>query len=250
VTRRVRIFPDLDRASRALARHVADRAREAVARRGRFTIVLSGGTTPIPLFRCLAELPARAVPWSSTEVYFGDERCVSPRSTRSNYAAARRLLLSKVAIPRGQVHRIPGELRPPSAAAARYDTLLRRIPRSRGDPRFDLVLLGIGPDGHTASLFPGDTALSERRRLVLPVNAPDLPPHVPRITLTLPALTSSRETCFLVAGADKAPVLARVLASRTSARSWLPAARVRSPLVTWYVDRAAASELTQRAGTS
>lgn len=235
----LRVFPDLGRASRALADHLAERARAAVAARGRFRWVVSGGATPRPLYGWIARRYRRGWPWSRTEVYFGDERCVPPDDPASNGAMLHAALLDRVPIPPGQIHRIPAELRPTSRAAAYYAREIRASAiRPEDRTRFDVVLLGIGPDGHTASLFPGDAATRARRRGVAAVARAPRPPRVPRVTLTLPAIASSREVCFLVAGADKAAALAEILGGR----SRLPAARVRSRgPVRWFVDRAAAA---------
>jgi len=243
----IRRFGSLEAASRALARHVSARAREAVAARGSFRIVLSGGRTPLGLYRILARRHGASFPWAQTFVYFADERCVSPRSPDSNYGALRRALLDHVPVARKRVLRIRGELRPPSRAADAYDRDLGPPPRGRGAPRFDLVLLGIGPDGHTASLFPGDPALSARDRRAVGVPRAGAAPFVPRVTLTLPTLASSAEVCFLVAGADKAAAIARILAPLARSRPTLPAARVRSRgPVRWFLDGSAAAGLQDR----
>ncbi len=240
---RVRVFPSLDRASRALSSEVLRSAREAVARDGRFHLVLSGGSTPRGMYgRWGSE--AR-FPWRETEIYFGDERAVSPRSAESNYAMARATFLSRVPVPRSQVHRLRGEVSPPSRAAREYEEELRRGAGTA--PRFDQVLLGIGKDGHTASLFPGSPALSERERWVLPVRRAGQPPFVPRLTLTLPALASSRAVSFLVAGADKAAALRGIFTSLPRGTQDLPASLVRSEgTVSWFLDRAAARGLPPR----
>lgn len=239
VARRLRVFRDLEAASAVLASRIAAHARLAVRRRGRFVLVLSGGSTPQALYRRLARFGPRTFPWRATEVFFGDERCVGPRSAESNYAAARRALLAHVPVPARRVHRIEGER---GARAARdYAERIGPI-GSRSPPRFDLVLLGVGPDGHTASLFPGRPAMRERRRSVVPVPRAGCPPWVPRITLTLPALASAREVAFLVAGAEKATAVRDAWAARSSRTP--PSGRVTARgRVDWYVDRAAASQV-------
>jgi 6-phosphogluconolactonase len=242
----LRVFPDLPAATSAAARHVRELAVAAVRARGRFSWVVAGGHTPEGLYARLATSYRARFPWAETEVYFGDERCVSPRSAESNYAMVRRSLLVRVPIPRGRVHRMAGEVRPPSTAAARYARRLGPVP-SGTDPEsawFDVVLLGIGPDGHTASLFPGAPSLRERRRPVVAVPRSGQPPWVPRLTMTLPALAASREVLFLVAGPDKARALGQIFrAGPRGTRRW-PASCVRSRgPVRWYVDRSAAGEL-------
>jgi 6-phosphogluconolactonase len=248
ISRRLDVFPDLDTASRAVADQLARCATESVEQRGRFRCVISGGRTPLPLFRWLGGRRGRMIPWRQTEVFFADERCVSPRDPLSNYASARAALLGRVPILRRNVHRLRGELRPPTRAAAEYARLLRPRPGSAspGTPLFDAVLLGIGPDGHTASLFPRAPALGERRRLVVAVDRSGQPPFVPRLTMTLGALGSSREVLFLVSGRDKANALREILRSPSRGNDQWPASRVRSRgTIRWFVDRDAASALPQ-----
>jgi 6-phosphogluconolactonase len=246
VGRRLRIFPDLAAASAAAADEILRSAAGAVRERGRFRWVISGGRTPLPLFERLGGPHGRGLPWGSTDVFFADERCVSPRDPASNYAAARRAFLGRVPIPRSRVHRIRGELRPASRAAKEYARLLGSLPaRSTATTScFDLVLLGIGPDGHTASLFPHAPALRERRRTVVAVPRAGQPPFVPRVTMTLPALGSSREVLFLVAGKDKSEALRGIFRASTGGSSRWPAGRVSSRgTVQWLIDRDAAEGL-------
>jgi 6-phosphogluconolactonase len=184
-------------------------------------------------------------------VFFADERCVPPRHPDSNFGAAWKELLSRVPIPRSHVHRLRGELKPPSEAAARYARRVGPIGSDRGKeaPRFDLVLLGIGPDGHTASLFPRSPAVLERHRPVVVVPRPGLPPFVSRLSLTPPALASAREVCFLVAGSDKAKAVAGIFRAGPQGNPRYPASCVK-PVGTslWYLDRAAAAGLSGYAG--
>lgn len=241
----VRVYANPSAASAALARHLVRRAGESIRARGQFSLVLSGGKTPQALYRRLARYDRTRVPWRRTEVFFGDERCIGPRSAESNYRAASDSLLSRIPVPRRHVHRLEGELRPPTRAAERYAELLGAIPAPEdGPPRFDLVLLGIGGDGHTASLFPNSPALRARTRSVVAVaRSPDAP-FLPRLTLTYPALASSREVCFLVAGAEKADVLGKILRSLPNGTPRYPASLVRSRgSVVWFLDRAAASKV-------
>ncbi len=243
--RRVRIFPDLGAASGALARHLRESARASARERGRFSLVLSGGRTPVDLFHRLGRSGPRSWPWRDVEVFFADERCVPARSADSNFGSAWNAFLSRVPIPRRRVHRMRGELAPPSEAARRYGRLLGAMPRpGTGEPRFDAVLLGIGPDGHTASLFPDSPAVREPRAAVVPVVRSPVPPFVPRLTLTPAALSSAREVCFLVAGNDKAGALDRTFraSSRGDPRSPASCIRPDGP-TTWFLDRAAAGRL-------
>jgi 6-phosphogluconolactonase len=242
----VLVFPGLAAASRAAADEVTRLATAAVAERGRFLLVISGGRTPLPLFHVLAGPRGRALPWGRTEVFFADERCVPPDHPDSNFGAAWAALLSKVPIARSRVHRMRGELRPPARGATDYARLLGPLPHPRSPEadRFDLVLLGIGPDGHTASLFPGSPAVRDRRRTVVAVLRAGRPPFVPRLTMTLGTLSSSREVLFLVSGRDKAPALRAILLSSARGNMRWPASQVRpTGLVRWFVDRPAAVAL-------
>lgn len=246
IERRLHVFPDLESASRALAERLVERAHEAIADHRRFRWVISGGRTPLPLYRRLAEAYRRRIPWAATSVYFADERCVSPRAPESNFGSAWRTLLSRVSIPRSQVHRMQGELRPITEAARRYARRIGPLPQlERGEcPRFDVVLLGIGPDGHTASLFPRQAALKARRTAVAAVPRAAQPPDVPRLTMTLPALSSAESVWFLVAGDDKAAALSGIFDPSRRTSDSLPAARVRPPGPSdWFVDRAAARRI-------
>ncbi len=240
---RVEVFPDLETASGALARRLVELATRAAREHGTFRWVLSGGRTPVGLFRRLAGPAGRRFPWSAAEVYFADERCVGPHDPNSNFAAAWATLFSRVPIPRRRVHRLLGEVRPPSSAAARYARLVDPL-RAPTGPGLDLVLLGIGPDGHTASLFPGSPAVRERRRSVVSVRRAGLAPFVPRLTLTPPALSAAREVWFLVAGSDKADAISGIFRAPPEGDLRFPASLVRpeSPTV-WYLDRAAAAGL-------
>jgi len=250
LAREVRVYPSLASETAAAARHIAQRANESVHAHGSFSLVLAGGRTPQGLYRLLARRYRERFPWPATEVFFGDERCVSPRHPQSNYGMVRDALLAHVPVPRRSVHRLQGELRPPSLAAERYARLVGGLPAPTGPgpARFDLVLLGLGPDGHTASLFPGDRALAERRRTVVAVRRPGQPPYLPRLTLTVPALSSSHEVCFFVSGLEKAKAVASVLRSPSVGDPRFPASLVRaSGAAIWFLDRAAARDLPRGA---
>jgi 6-phosphogluconolactonase len=247
VGRDVRVYPNLSTETDAAARHIVARARRSVRARGVFSIVLAGGSTPRGLYQLLARRYREGFPWGGTDVYFGDERCVAPTHPESNYAMANDALLAHVPIARSRVHRIRGELRPASEAAARYARAVGPLdfPPDPAHPRFDLVLLGVGPDGHTASLFPGSRALKERRRPVVAVRHPGQPPYLPRLTLTLPALDSSREVCFLVSGERKSAAVAAILSSPPDGDVRFPASLVRpAGALVWFLDRAAASDVS------
>ncbi|MGC3998627.1 MAG: 6-phosphogluconolactonase [Anaeromyxobacter sp.] len=209
--------------AQAAAAEVARRMAEAVAARGRFTLALAGGSTPRALYERLADPagPYRTrLPWGQVTVWFGDERCVPPDHPDSNYRMAHQALLRHVAA--GAVHRLEGE-RPPPEAANRYEAHLRR--ELGEDPALDLVLLGLGPDGHTASLFPGSPALEERQRWVAAPFVPHL--GAQRLTLTYPVLDAARAVLFVVSGAEKAPALAQLLSPAAGA-PLIPAARIRA----------------------
>lgn len=231
-------FPDPGALSRAAAELVAEVATAAVAARGRFAMALSGGRTPEMLYELLAGEYRAQMPWDATHLYFGDERCVPPTDPDSNYRMADRALLSRVPGLEQRTHRIEGELGA-AEAAARYDALLRGAFVDAATT-FDLVLLGMGPDGHTASLFPGSPALDERQRWAVPTEAPPTMKTRQRVTLTYPALDAGRIVLFLAAGADKRERLAAVLADTGRPDAPYPASRVtaRERLV-WLVDEAA-----------
>ena len=238
----VRRFDDAAALVRAAADELLAVADEAVRVRGVFWLVLAGGRTPRALYERLAEVgPAAAVPWHRWQVWFGDERMVAPDHPDSNLRMAREAWLARVPLPATQVHAVPTEPPDPIAAAAAYEATIRRVTGAKppGIPVFDLVLLGMGEDGHTASLFPGSLLLEERVRLAAAVRkAPKPPPD--RVTLTLPLFWAARHVRFLVTGADKAGVLGRILAGESFARA-LPAARVAAGAfdVAWYVDAGA-----------
>ena len=237
--REVQVFDDAAALSRAVAEMVAMSARSAVAQRNRFSIALAGGNTPRASYQALASGLHGSVPWSKVDVFFGDERCVPPEHTDSNYAMASAALLSHVALAKRRVHRIVGEL--PAADAVRtYERQLRRTFGEPPAPTFDVTLLGVGEDGHTASLFPGSPALEERERWVLAVEAPPQYPTRERITLTLPVFQRSREVWVLCAGEGKRAVASAILGGAAAAQV-LPAARVTgSERTLWLLDRAAA----------
>lgn len=222
--------------SRAAAERLVRDARDSVGRRGRFTIALAGGSTPRALYELLAGEYRGRIDWARTEVFFGDERGVPPDDAASNYAMARDALLGRVPVAR--VHRIRGE-RPPDEAAREYGAELRRAFPEDGAPTFDVALLGVGGDGHTASLFPGSAALEERAAWAVAVPAPATSaPHVERVSLTLPVLNRARAVYVLASGAEKRDVVRRILAGEAPE---LPASRVRGEERTvWLLDRDAA----------
>ena len=230
------VYPDGAGLALAAAAHFVELAAQAVEARGRFTVALSGGSTPRATYSLLAstEFTPR-VDWARVQVFWGDERCVPPDHPESDYRMARETLLDHVPLPAGNVHRIRAEM-DPRRAAALYQEELESALGAEG--RFDLILLGMGADGHTASLFPGTAALEEKTRWVVENYVEALSAW--RVTLTLPMLNAARHVMFLVSGAAKAETLARVQAGER-----LPAALVHpSPgQLTWIVDSAAAGQL-------
>jgi 6-phosphogluconolactonase len=238
--RQVRVFPDLEALSVEAAREIVRIARESIAARGRFSIALSGGNTPKRTHQLLAERHRGEIDWSKTDVVFGDERFVPHTDPRSNYKMARETLLDPAGVGPERVHPVPTDAPTPRDGANRYERTLRDVFSASGAwPLIDLVLLGMGPDGHTASLFPASSALGERNRWAIDVDAPTtVQPAVPRITLTLPVLNSARNVLFLVAGQDKRPVLVEILKGAASAARY-PAALVAPSESVWLVEQIA-----------
>jgi len=229
----------------AAAEEVVHAANEAVAQRGRFTIALAGGSTPKSLYNLVATNARTTLPWDRMFFFWGDERHVPPIDPESNYRMAEEAMLSKVPVPPGNVFRIKTENPEAAAAAEDYEKAIRKFfGLEPGQfPRFDLILLGMGPDGHTASLFPGTTALQEKSRLVVANWVEKMKTH--RITLTLPVLNAARCVTFLVSGTDKAPALKAVLEENVPAEQY-PAKLIKPSdgKLIWLIDRAAASQLT------
>ncbi len=235
------LFPDAESLAMGAAERVGEAARAAVDARGRFALALSGGRTPQRLYQLLAEGRGGPVDWSKVHVFWGDERCVPPDDPDSNYGMAWWTLLDHVPIPPDHVHRMRAEDAPDRAAAS-YEADLRAF--FGGPSAFDLVLLGLGPDGHTASLFPGSEALNEPFRWALPSRAPEGVEPAQRLTLTLPALNAAMQAMFLVTGAEKASVVTDILTDLDSAAARYPAARVRpAGRLLWLLDEAAAKGL-------
>ena len=238
----VRIAANADEMSINAASAVAGTIRDVVAARGRCSLMLSGGSTPRGLHRVLAARFRDNVPWAQVHVFWSDERYVPANDERSNYGMARDTLLNHVPCPPANIHPMPTTFADPEDAARAHQAELRSY-FGDGVPAFDLAILGIGADGHTASLFPGSPALREEARWVLAVTADAEPPV--RLTMTLPVLARSARSWFLVEGASKATALARVL-TRSAESSLLPAVAVLESAgsVIWWVDHAAASLLT------
>ena len=241
----VEIFSDRDALIRAEAERIVTLAGHATRSEGRCLVALSGGSTPRPLYELLATAPyATRIDWSRMHLFWGDERCVPPDHPDSNYRMTRESLIDHVPLAPRNVHRIRGE-DPPEEAAAGYERLLREFfgPGEAPARTFDLVLLGMGRDGHTASIFPGTAATTEAHRWVMPVHV-QATRDTWRVTLTTVVLNAAADVTFLVAGADKAPRLREVLEAGTR-RPVVPAQLVRpiGGALHWMVDAAAAAEL-------
>lgn len=234
-----RVFPDIDALSRGALEELLRVMQDAIKQRGRFTIALCGGRTPAKLYTLWAHAENYGVetPWDRVHLFWGDERYVPQDDPLSNYRMTRKTLIEQVAIPAANVHAVPTNLPTPERAAEAYEAELRGF--FGGDaPAFDLQLLGLGVEGHTASLFPGSPALDEKQRWVLAVEAPAKPPR--RITLTPVVLNQGRNSFFLVAGADKREILAALRSEPDSKPSQYPAGRIRSAGRTlWLLDQAA-----------
>src|SRR3974390_140459 len=229
----------------AAAELVSRATNEAVSKRGRFTIALSGGSPPKSLFNLLASNARTTLPWDRMFFFWGDERHVPPTDPESNYRMAEEAMLGKIPVAAGNVFRIAAENPDAAAAAEAYEQTLRKFfGLAPGQiPIFDLILLGMGPDGHTASLFPGTAAVHERSRLVVSNWVEKF--KTDRLTLTLPVLNAARQVAFLVSGTDKAAVLHTVLEENVPPEQY--PAKLIQPVdgkLLWLVDRAAASALS------
>ncbi len=241
LTAEVRVYRDAESMGRAAARHLVEIARSSLAENDSCSIALSGGKTPAVLYRLLASEFSERMPWASARFFWGDERYVPHDDSRSNFRLFRETVLDVVEVPIENIHPMPTD-RPIADDAARdYEALMRK--RFDGAwPRFDAVLLGLGADGHTASLFPSSPALLETKRWVLSVRGDSDPPV--RLTLTLPVLRAASNVMFLVTGREKAEILRRVIAGPEDIRH-VPSsgARPESGRLYWYVDEAASSLL-------
>ncbi|MBV9957154.1 MAG: 6-phosphogluconolactonase [Acidobacteria bacterium] len=241
---RVEVWRDVGEISERAAELVIGIAREA-AGRGEFTLALSGGSTPRALYELLAtEEKSARVPWEQTQVFWSDERCVPPDDAESNYRLAHEALLSRVPVPAEHVHRMRGEDEPGAAAAAYAGELEKNV--GAGDPRLSLILLGMGEDGHTASLFPQTDALKDTVHTVAANYVEKLKSH--RLTMTLRTLNAAATVIFLVSGAAKSEALSKVFESDAVADGSLPARLVRPAQgeLIWLVDEDAARLVTNK----
>ena len=236
------VFPDADSMSRRAASIFAEHAHDCIAREGVFSVAISGGATPLTLFRllCSVEFIGR-VDWDGVQFFWADERCVEPGSPESNYGSAYREMLGRLPLPAGNLHRIKGEFTP-GRAADEYEEEIKDWFGRTGRSGFDLCLLGVGEDGHTASLFPGSDALSRKNRLAVPVYVETLQSW--RVTVTLSVINGSSRVVFLVSGRNKAFIVNEILGQGGAPEAY-PAGLVRPeggcPL--WLIDAEAASML-------
>jgi 6-phosphogluconolactonase len=242
----LRVWPDAAALYRAAAQEFALQAADAVAARGRFAVVLAGGSTPRGLYGLLVSDPGmrETVPWEAIHFFWGDERIVGPDHIDSNYRMAAEALLSKVPIASANVHRMRGEAADAETAAAEYEATLQSFFALGASewPRFDLILLGLGSDAHTASLFPGTAALDERQRLVVANRVDQL--GTTRITLSLPVINRARCVLFLVSGAEKAAAVWTTLRGPREPGRWPAQSIAPHPgRCLWMLDAAAASML-------
>lgn len=238
----VEIFEDKQALARTVAEQIVALSQEKITAKDRFSIGLSGGSTPQPVFELLASATFTAyLDWEHIHVFWGDERCVPPDHAGSNYRMARETLLDHVPIPASNIHRMQGETNPPTAAA-KYENTLRTFFEDVTWPRFDLLVQGLGDDGHTASLFPNTTALSETTRWVVANHVPKLDSW--RLTLTAPVINAATQVWFLVTGEKKATALHNVLHGPHQPTTY-PAQLIQpsSGELVWFVDAAAAKEL-------
>ncbi|MFL6229960.1 MAG: 6-phosphogluconolactonase [Pyrinomonadaceae bacterium] len=244
-TPRILVSADPESLARAAASRFVELAQAATNERGRFSVALSGGSTPRRIYELLAGAEfAPRVEWSKVHVFFGDERCVPPDDEESNYRMAREALLSRVGVAAENVHRMIGE--GDAVANARlYEDELRTYFIGGGLPRFDLIMLGLGEDGHTASLFPGSPVLDERAAWVVANRVEKLSAY--RLTLTAHVINNAAHVVFVVAGAGKAERLREVIEGARDPHR-LPAQLVRPSdgSLEWFVDRAAAAKLQGR----
>lgn len=237
----IQTLPDPGSLAQTAARYFVSSALEAIADHNRFSVVLAGGSTPQAMHAQLATIEyAAQFPWDKIHVFWGDERCVAANHEDSNYRMARETLLKHAPIPAAQIHRMEGELDPKEAAQA-YQSVLKHYFGSE-TARFDLIWLGLGTDGHTASLFPGSKAIEEKQRWVTANYVRKLSAW--RLTMTFPLINQAARVAFLVSGAEKAPILRRVLAGRYAPEE-LPAQQVRPERgqLRWFIDAAAAQLL-------
>lgn len=242
----IAIYSDADTLSQEAAQYIVRVATESIASHRRFTLALSGGSTPKKLYTLLGAEPYRSqIDWALVDIFWSDERCVPPGNAESNYLMAQQVLLSKIPIPANQIHRMPADQTDRNAASYAYTLEMQQTIGSDGVPIFDLIQLGMGPEGHTASLFPHQPSLHEQQRLVMPVSVPKPPPD--RLTFTPRLLNAAKHVLFLVTGAEKQDAVKVVLEGDYQPDEY-PAQIVQPAKgeVTWMLDTQAAEKLQRK----
>lgn len=248
----IRVLDDLPRVAEAAADEFVARAKRAIDHHGRFTVALSGGSTPKALHTILSERTGKnpkLIDWARVQIFFGDERHVPPDHADSNFRMANETLLSKVPVPPANIHRVRAENADAAAAAADYDGELAKAFRLKGEnqlPRFDLILLGMGPDGHTASLFPGTTAVHELNKRVVANWVPKF--NTWRITFTRPVINHAECVLLMVCGQDKANPVREVMGQGSPDVYPVKYVQPTHGELIWLLDRAAAAQLAASSG--
>jgi 6-phosphogluconolactonase len=241
LNREVRVYPDLGVLSRGAAEQLVELVHASLTERIHFSLVLAGGKTPRTLYRLFATEYRDRIPWARVHFFWSDERYVPPEDVESNYHLVRESLLNHIPLPALNVHPMPTLQSDPDESAKEYEATLRTF-FSDQRPEFDLILLGVGTDGHCASLFPGSPALRERDRWVVSTRAPIKPQF--RLSLTLPALNSARNIFFLVSGEEKREIVQSILQHPEQAEKLYPAAIVRPrERILWFLDEAAGGNI-------
>ncbi|WP_455282770.1 6-phosphogluconolactonase [[Eubacterium] cellulosolvens] len=242
------IFPNLNITSKVMAKEISDLINSVISKKGRFTLALSGGNTPRTLYGLLASEFSNKIPWKHVHLFWGDERYVPKNHAQSNFAMAYDSFISRVNIPQENVHRIPVEHVLPEKSAEFYEMLLKKMfgySTEQSDYQsFDLILLGMGEDGHTASLFPANPVLFEKHRLVCAVNAPLEMKPIHRITITFPIIDKANYVFFLISGAKKEKILKLIFKKPKKAKKIYPAAMV-NPIgkTVWFIDSNGMSDI-------
>lgn len=241
----IKEFDEHIKMSAKAAEHIIELADECVKDHGYFTVALSGGNSPLQIYDRLGDPPLRdKMPWAKTLIFWGDDRYLSPYDRESNYRMAYDAMISKIKIPRENVIRIPTEVAPIEAAAALYETIMRKIfvklraiDREKKLPVFDLVILGVGKDGHTASLFPGHKAVNEKEKWVTFVKAHARITLRERITITLPIINAARNIMFIISGEGKGEMIKSILSDRKQGKIY-PANMIKPDGKTvWFIDK-------------
>ena len=224
--------------NKAAAEFILSSAEKAIQKNGVFSIALSGGTTPFGVYKLLAEEPFnRLFPWNAIHIFWGDERCVPYDDKRSNYKSAYDNLISKIEIPTENIHKIPS-ITNPGKAALEYEKVLKKVFKTKNNclPEFDLILLGMGTDGHTASLFPNSKSLKEKKKWIIETDIPKIEPRVKRVTLTLPVINNAKSILFLISGKEKKEIVDEIIKNNAEAQKNYPAAMVKPrEEITWMI---------------